>query len=628
MKEKLQKSFQFLGKIAFPLYFLIFVALDFSFRYLYKTNDSVGLRDLHPLIFSVCWALLFCAIAYVLPTLARRIVMIATVAIYGIMCIVHGVMYNLFGNFFSFADLAYTEDGAKFFSFSYLRVRIGLILCVILAIVAVVLLAVNLPKKRYRWFQPLIALGMAVVAVSGIAITHNQIVESLDQRAITWDAAVANTDADIYRNMNNVNRAMSISGIYQYLFRSFTVSTGLENQIQYGTVHGDLDDYYAASDKQNHPDNDMTGVYAGKNLLFIMLESMDTWMITPEYTPNLYAVQQNSIQFVNHYAPMFIKAGTFNTEFTANTGLVPPTSGVDTNVYAENSFPYSLPNLFRNAGYSVNSFHSANPGIYNRGNIHKNLGYTSYYSGTDMGMDNYMLDSQLLNGYSLMTSQEPFLSFIITYSGHGPYTEELHDISDPHLEAARAAVAKATVPATGIDLEEYTYAIAHAMETDDFVGGLMDRLETDGHLDDTVVIFFTDHYGKYMSSTQLLMDLKGVSNTDMLCNTPFFIYSADTPARTVEKVTSTMDIAPTIANLFDLDVNYAYYVGDDIFGDGGGYVIFNGNNWYDGNIYYSPNYAGEITDEIKQRNQEVSQRMNVVWNTLKSDYFAYLEKQQ
>ncbi|MGM9639988.1 MAG: LTA synthase family protein [Faecousia sp.] len=625
MRNFFDKARRIIGFLSLPIYFFILVALDLAFRFLYKTGDSVPLFDSRALVFTLCWALLICGILYALPVRARRIAMILVITFHGILCIVHAVMYHLFGSFFSFADLAYTEDGAKFFSFSYLKVRKALLLCVALAIAGAVLTAWSIPKRRYRWQQSVIALVMAAVAVAGIAFQHNRLVGTLDQRLITWDTASVNTDGDIYQNMNNVNRALSISGIYQYLWRSFTVSTGLDNRMQYGPVYQELDAYYSASPKQNHADNDMTGVFAGKNALFIMLESIDTWMLAPEYMPNLYGVQQDSMQFVNHYSPMFISAGTFNTEFTANTGLIPPTNGINTRVYTENDFPTSLANLFTAAGYQTNSFHSANPGIYNRGNIHHNLGYNAYHSWTDMGMENYMLDSQLIEGYDLMTAGDPFFSFIITFSGHGPYTDHMRDISDAHLEQARAAVDPSAVPATGSDLEEYIHAIAHAMETDAFVGELMDRLEQDGHLEDTVLIFFTDHYGKYMTNTQLLMDLKDVDNTDLLCNTPFFIYSADTEARTVTKFTSTMDIAPTVANLFDLDVNYAYYIGDDIFGDGGGYVIFKGNNWYDGEIYYTPNYTGELTEEIQTRNAEISRRVNAAWDTLRSNYFAHLE---
>lgn len=281
--------------------------------------------------------------------------------------------------------------------------------------------------------------------------------------------------------------------------------------------------------------------------------------------------------------------------------------------------------MFAEKGYHANSFHASPSNIYRRNDVHPNLGYEKLYGSADMGMENFELDSDLISGYELMTKDAPFFSFVITLSGHGPYTDNggtLNYTTQEVLDRAREIIATQDVPLAGNNLEEYTYAISHVMQTDLFFGSLLDRMEADGHLDDTVIVCFTDHFGKYMTDHEAVMQLKGVDNSDMLCNTPFFIYSADTPAQTVEKVTSSMDIAPTLANLFDLDVNYAYYVGNDIFSDYDDYVIFRGNNWYDGETYYSPAYTGEVTDEIKKRNQEVNQRMNMAWDTLRCDYFA------
>ena len=66
-----------------------------------------------------------------------------------------------------------------------------------------------------------------------------------------------------------------------------------------------------------------------------------------------------------------------------------------------------------------------------------NLGFEAYNNAPTLGMEDYMLDSQLLNGYDLIAPEGQFFSYIITYSGHGPYTDELRNISDPHLEAAQ-----------------------------------------------------------------------------------------------------------------------------------------------------------------------------------------------
>ena len=221
-----------------------------------------------------------------------------------------------------------------------------------------------------------------------------------------------------------------------------------------------------------------------------------------------------------------------------------------------------------------------------------------------------------------MVAEEPFFSFVITYSGHGPYTEELKDISDGHLEEARLKVAESGIEASEEDMSEYTYAIAHAMETDEFIGNLMTRLENDGLLEDTVLVFFSDHFGKYMTNHEFVMELKGVENKDFLCNTPYFIYHKGTEAKQIETISSTTDIAPTVANLFGLDVAYEYYLGVDVFSEEEHYVVLPGNSWYDGETYYTLNYNGEMTEDITRKNKEISQKTKFSEYILKSDYFA------
>lgn len=471
----------------------------------------------------------------------------------------------------------------------------------------------------------MVGLLMIAAAVAGIWYLNGTMRES-DNSAFTWDTTYeADTDKAVYTNFSDTNRCFYMAGGYQYLFRSFNVTFGIEDAFRNGMTYDKLDTYYAQREETVHSDNEMTGAFQGKNVMLFLLESIDTWLLTEDYMPNLYRLQQQSINFENHFSPMFISAGTFGTEYTVNTGLIPPTNGVSSKAYSTYSFPYSLAHLFENAGYTANSFHSSSPKIYSRGLIHANWGYEKYHSFVDMGMEDYQRDSQMMNGYADMVAPEHYFDFILTYSGHGPYTEEMDNICQGHWEDVSRTVDPGTIPAQGADLEEYRRAVAHAMETDAFIEQLVEQIESDGTLDNTVLIFFTDHYCKYMTNTQLVMDLKGAENMDMLNRTPFFIYSKGTPAQTVSKVTSSMDIAPTIANLFDLDVNYAYYTGDDAFGDGGGYVIFKNMNWYDGETYYTADYSGEITDEIRQRTQEAKTWVQMSWDTLKCNYFANAE---
>ena len=613
------------GWLWLPLLWLVLVWLDLGYRYMYPMDGMHPWNDPTAMFFTMLWSLLLTGIVYIMPTVGRRILMVLFVTVQCIWCLVFGAMYTIFGSVFSFADLAYAGDSAKFFSFSYLHYRKGLLLAVTGGILLAVLLAVLLPKKRYRFYRPMVGLLMIAAAVAGIWYLNGTMRES-DNSTFTWDTTYeADTDKAVYTNFSDTNRCFYMAGGYQYLFRSFTVTFGIEDAFRNGMTYDKLDAYYAQREKTVHSDNEMTGAFQGKNVMLFLLESIDTWLLTEDYMPNLYRLQQQSINFENHFSPMFISAGTFGTEYTVNTGLIPPTNGVSSKAYSTYSFPHSLAHLFENAGYTANSFHSSSPKIYSRGLIHANWGYEKYHSFVDMGMEDYQRDSQMMNGYADMVAPEHYFDFILTYSGHGPYTEEMDNICQGHWEDVSRTVDPGTIPAQGADLDEYRRAVAHAMETDAFIGQLVEQIESDGTLDNTVLIFFTDHYCKYMTNTQLVMDLKGAENMDMINRTPFFIYSKGTPAQTVSKVTFSMDIAPTIANLFDLDVNYAYYTGDDAFGDGGGYVIFKNMNWYDGETYYTADYSGEITDEIRQRTQEAKTRVQMSWDTLKCNYFANAE---
>ena len=442
---------------------------------------------------------------------------------------------------------------------------------------------------------------------------------------LAWDNAESHdTLADAYAEFTNANRCLMFSGLYQYTVRGAAVTIWPQTTADTERI-AELDAYYAAHPKQA-ADTPMTGAFAGKNLILIMMESVDDWLVTPEYMPNLYRLEQEGVYFRNYYAPIFLAAATFNSEFTANTGMIAPEYQVRNSYYSEHALPYSLPNRFRDAGYCARSFHAANPNIYNRGQIHLNFGYESYNDYGDLGMDDYMLDSQLLRGYYQIVSDEPFFSFIITYSGHGPYTTEQQNISEPHLDRARAVIDYSTVPyTTEAQKEEYTRAVAQAMETDAFIGGLRERLEADGHAEDTVLVLFTDHYCKYFSDTELIEAIKGTGDHNLLSNVPFVIWTEGITPQVSEKYVSTMDIAPTIVDLFSLDADLRYYIGNDMFGPDGGVVYFRNYAWYDGKTYDTGNDASTNPAVLAMREQ-VREQIDISQDTFRSDYFAYLQR--
>ena len=512
-------------------------------------------------LFTFGWSLALTALGALLPRIARRCyLVILGIAIFAL-TLTHGIYFNMFRKFFSFSDMAFAGDGFAFLDSSYLVVRKLSLLLGLLSLLVMLLAAWAVTREPGRRKRLLTAFGGLVLSALVIGGTAFAFLRGGD--TMIWD--MTTDPAVVYENFTDSKAAMRLLGLYQFTFRDLQLALFPGGETLDEAELEEIDTYAAS---RTHEDNEMSGLLEGKNLILVQLEAIDTWML--DYMPALQAVKEESIVFSNHYTPAYITAGTFNTEFMVNTGLLPAATGTPVSVYTRNAFPCSPANLFRDAGYTANSFHGSEANVYNRGTIHENLGYEAYHSGSDMGMADYTMDSQLIGAFDEMTAGDPFFSFLITYSGHGPYSDT-NPIYLAHAEEAQAA-------ATRTD-GNYVYAVAHAMETDAFVAELMEALEESGHDEDTVVAFYADHYNYYMMNDALNMDIKGVDSLDLLQHTDFFIWAPGVEPMTVDKYTSSLDVLPTLANLFGLDAPYGLLTGDDAFSDGGGYVFFNDGTW-------------------------------------------------
>lgn len=545
-----------------PLCFCSLFGNALWFHYLYSPHPTRRWLLIF-LLLTFAWSVLLTAIPALLPRLGKRIYMGVLGGLFFILTFVHCVYHNMFRKFFSFVDMAFAGDGFAFLEPSYLIVSPWAILCSLLCLGLMIAAIVLAPKEKFTLPRCLTALGAILLSVLLMIGVRVKFLTGGD--TMIWD--MGEDPASVYENFSDTKSSLSLLGLYHYTFRDIRLALFPGRSIS----PAEREEIDAFAQSRSHQQNEYSGALEGKNLILIQLEAIDTWMLE-DYMPALKAVKEHSLSFSNHYTPAYITAGTFNTEFMVNTGLLPAATGVSTSVYTRNAFPNSLAHLFRDKGYTANSFHGSEGTVYNRGSIHENFGYERYHSGTDMGMPSYVMDSQLLVAMDQIAPQSdtPFFSFIITYSGHGPYGDS-NVIYQAHAQEAQAQAKRTD--------GNYVYAVGHAMETDAFVAGLMEELRDRDLLKDTAVVFYADHYNYYMLDDDLNMDIKGVDSLNLLQHTDFFIYNQDWEPETVEKYTSSIDVLPTLANLFGLEADYPLLAGDDAFSDGGGYVFFNDNTW-------------------------------------------------
>lgn len=600
-----------------PLPYLYFIPLalawfvcDLTLRYHYRGVGVVGVKYLPANLFTLGWVFIMVGLVFALPGKWKWPFRCVTLMFCMANMETHSGFYNFFGKFFTLSSLQYVGDG-QFASREYIHIDgfiiAGAISTIILMMCSGRMLTVMPPRTR-KW-TVLAGVAAMILGIGLVADTQSHYFPQED--TVVWetqnatDPAVQN--AEIYNSFTDTTNCCMLSGLYQYtardiwhLIRPASLMTPLDRQKA---------GQYIAEYEANETENEYTGLLAGKNVILIQLEAMDTWLIDPDYTPTLARLKSEGLAFTNHYTPSFIPAGTFNTEFMVNTSLIPATGGIPTSVYQENDFPYSLANLFRAAGYTAESFHGSEPNVYERGAIHANLGYEAYHSGTDMAMDYYQMDRYLMGGYEDMTDEAPFFSFVITYSVHGPYGHNA--IWEAHSKEATAA--------DKVKQANTTYAIAGAMETDLFVTELTDRLEKDGLLENTVLVFYPDHMNFYLQDDELEMELRGVSDANLLLHTDFFIWSKDLPATEVDKVTTSLDVLPTLANLFSLDTSGAFLAGHDGLGDQGGYVFFADGSWYDGQTYWD---SASGTEGDPARTAEINRIRSLSNKVLAGNYYG------
>ena len=429
---------------------------------------------------------------------------------------------------------------------------------------------------------------------------------------------------NIYNNFSDCNKSLKISGLYEYSVRNFYFTFLKPEEEISDEDQKFLDSIYKAEDTKE--ENAYTGKFKGKNLIFLQIEGMDTWMLTKKTTPNLYNLRKHSIDFSNHYSIYTGGGSTFNSEFAVNTGFTTPISYIE-NVYSfsKNTFPYTMARLFKEQNYSVNAFHMNKGEFYSRDINYKSWGYDNYYGLQDIQKYNderYVLDRELILNKTfynkIFKQQGNFVNYIITYSPHTPFTTE----KEVGKILAEEKYGKGNVP----KLSEEDCAKMAASETDNMVGLLIQALKDNGLYDNTVIVAYADHYLYTLDDKSILDKYKETSN-NLINHTPFFIWSSDLGQLTsISKVNMQMDILPTVLNLFGIDYNSNNYIGHDILSnDFKGYAFFSDYSWYDGQVYVENQ---QITNGKKMSKDKLDTMNNLISNvikkndlTLKYDYF-------
>ena len=613
-------------------------------------NSIFDFELIRILLFSLSTSLFLAFTFTLFKEIICKILTLITIFIAGIYTLIELSFKNFMGNFMSISMVFGGGDATRIHtevSTFISNIKPIFYLCLIPFIILLFILIF----KKFNYKKPnFIRIEIELILVALVYLI------SLSTLLITPNGQIK-TNKELYKTPTLVDVSMKefgvqrflIRDIYYYLFGSNTTNTididknnnteitdysrliddtnwikKMNNETD--SVIKNLHEYYM--NQEITPKNDYTGLFKDKNLIMIMVESLDMSAINKDLTPTLYRLAHEGWYFDNYYAPKF-SCTTGESEFIALTSIIPSNTVCTPYTYLNNNYSTSIFNLFNDSNYTSTSYHSVSDKYYPRKTLHKNMGSSYFYNADD-------LDTEIANGwpsdytlmqqaYNVFGNYDKYFSFVITASMHFSYDVDSTVVSQNWDKVKNLSYATS--------MKRY---LAKAIDFDKGLEYLINSLKESGTLDDTVIVIFPDHH-PYNLDFDYIEQMSQVDRTGLNEDlAPLIIYNSKLTPTTYSKVSSTFDLLPTIANLFDLNFDPRLYIGNDYFSDNEGMMLFPSGSWVTDKAYYHASTGkweakeGFTVDDqyINKINKIIGNKFTASDNTLKKDYFKYLFKDE
>lgn len=612
---------------------LPFLVMDITIRLLGNKINFYPVYKIIPNLFTLLWTTFFITISLSVRKKLSKLVYSIFFFVSFSFFLTNGIYYSMTSSYFDFSLLGMASEGSGYIIDA---IKIGNKIIYLMAIVVILLYI--LARKYFKEKKRVTANYKRILQILVIFAVIHALIPLLygkSNSTLTWNTW--SNPRDIYNNFNDNNKSMRISGLYEYTTRNFYITYLKAKKANNVKELEFLNEVYSIEEPPYQ--TNYTGMFEGKNVIYLQLEGIDEWLLDEETMPTLYNMQNNALNFINHYSYYNGGGSTFNSEFAVNTGFLTPVSyNQNAYTFSRNNFDYSMARLFKKKGYSVNAFHMNTKEYYSRGANYDNWGYDNYYGLKDQDTytdNSYILDRELILNEKfselLFPTDKPFVDYIISYSNHMPFTNT-KGVCQLLLEKQKEEIL-ASDPNAVIEEKTYTEeecSRLQARETDNMINLLITKLRDNNLLENTVIVAFADHYLYTLTDQNILAQYKETDN-NLINHTPFLIWKDGMKKQTIKEVTSQLNILPTTINLFGLEYHPNYYIGSDALNpDYKGYVFFPDYSWYDGNVYVE---GGVVTNgkeieptALEEKNHYINYVIKKNDLTLKYNYFKYINQ--
>lgn len=433
---------------------------------------------------------------------------------------------------------------------------------------------------------------------------------------------------------------------------SGTESSSMEPPVVYGDNAMDIDfASLIANEKDDHikemhqyfasqtptKKNQYTGIFKDKNVIVLTAEAFSWWAIDKDLTPTLYKMQTEGIYFTNFYQPAW-GYSTSDGEYSHLLGLIPKSGKESMYQSRKNNLYFTVGNQTQRLGYFTRAYHDNTYTYYKRNETHENLGYEKFiavgnglegldkvWPKSDLQMMEHTVDEYINN--------QPFSIYYMTVSGHANYSWSGNMMSYRNRDAVAHLNHSEPVAAY----------LACNLELEKAMTYLIDRLEQAGIADDTVIVMVGDHYpyglegpGKEEGDQyKYLNELAGekLETNVGIHRNACIIWSGclkDYDPIQVDDPCYSIDILPTVSNLFGFEYDSRLLAGRDALSDSEPFVVFRNYSWISDKGYYNhknetfyPNEGVTVDNEyIKAMSKKAKDKVAYSRYILEEDYYS------
>lgn len=638
-------------KIFIPMFwFLWIIFLELIYR-IFVIGNFFSLSTFSVILFCIPWIVIISFLMTLFNEKVNRVINIIFVSLFTILTLAQIVYFNFYNSMFSFFSLTTGTGQVMQFWKAILEViiRIWYVFVIILVPYILFLIFNNKLFSYKRIDLKKFVFGMILLIASGFGIYG--VIKSDDDGVYSLKRLLFSTHAPMLTIEKTGLLTMEAIDLYRYVFgfeeeliieEEEEVPVVLEEDTEYNMYEINFDKLISSTNnstvKKMHKyfksvepteKNKYTGLFKGKNLIFVTAEAFDTIGLDPKLTPTLYKMANNGFVFTNYYQPLY-PVSTTDGEYMNLTGLIPKEGVWSFYKSSKISMPLGFGKMFKGAGYTSYGFHNHSYKYYDRHLSHPNIGLT--YMGCWNGLEKKMNCDRWPNSdYEMidvttdyyLNKNKPFATYYMTVSGHLEYNFGGNNMAYRNKKAVsnlKYSDAVKSYFATQIELDK-------AMKL------LIDRLDKAGKLDDTLIVLAPDHY-PYGLTTEQMNEVSKTNRSNKFENyhTTLIMYNPSIEKTVIDEVVSGVDILPTLYNLYGIEYDSRLLMGRDIFSEQERVVIFSDRSWVTDKGKYnsiSKKFTKTTKEElpkdyVKNMNTLVNKRFTMSSLILDNDYYKKL----